>query len=167
MKQQGEAQLVSTGVAARLLGVSRQHVVDMCDDGRLNCVLVGTHRRVSTRDIEELTAQHRELSREETRSLLLGYAVAGRLVADPTRVLEIAHRNLDGAQANISRGSTSLWMVEWRTLLGEPLPELLEALTSKSERSCELRQNSPFAGVLTEVERTAVLNNARQKAQAA
>ena len=42
-------------------------------------------------------------------------------------------------------------------LLDGPLMDLLRALTSHSVRSRELRQNSPFAGILAEDERRSVL----------
>ena len=49
---------------------------------------------------------------------------------------------------------------EWERLLEGPLTELLTALTSPSPRSRELRQNNPFAGVLSEEERRRVLGAA-------
>ncbi len=45
----------------------------------------------------------------------------------------------------------------WLALLDGPLDELLTALTADTVASRELRQNSPFVGVLTEEERTAIL----------
>jgi excisionase family DNA binding protein len=38
-----ESPLLSTGDAASFLGVSRQHVVDLCDRGDLIFVWVGSH----------------------------------------------------------------------------------------------------------------------------
>jgi hypothetical protein len=49
------------------------------------------------------------------------------------------------------------WLAEWEKLLDGPLDGVLEALTSRAPRARELRQNSPFAGVLTEDERERVL----------
>ncbi|MGH3525053.1 MAG: helix-turn-helix domain-containing protein, partial [Mycobacterium sp.] len=37
--------LLKTGEVAQLLGVSRQHVANLCDRGEIACVYVGTHRR--------------------------------------------------------------------------------------------------------------------------
>ncbi len=47
---EGSDQL-TTGEAARLLGTSRQHVVDLCNAGHLPYRVVGKHRRVSRHDI--------------------------------------------------------------------------------------------------------------------
>ncbi|RUP04163.1 MAG: DNA-binding protein, partial [Mycobacterium sp.] len=41
-----EILLCTTGEVARRLGVSRQHIVDLCDQGALPCVMVGSHRRI-------------------------------------------------------------------------------------------------------------------------
>lgn len=71
---------VSTGEAARLLGCSRQHVVDLCGRGVLPFVSVGSHRRVRRADVTGLMS--RELTRDQERSLWLHRAVAGRLALD-------------------------------------------------------------------------------------
>lgn len=45
------------------------------------------------------------------------------------------------------------WADEWAALLDAPLAEIAKAIRSDSVRARELRQTSPFAGVLTEQER--------------
>jgi len=50
-----------------------------------------------------------------------------------------------------------VWLQQWADLLDRPIENILEALTSRSPRSRELRQNSPFAGVLTEQQRQAAM----------
>jgi hypothetical protein len=52
-------------------------------------------------------------------------------------------------------------------LLDAPLPQLLAALTSSSPHTHDLRQVSPFAGVLSEAERVQVLDTARRMARPA
>jgi hypothetical protein len=54
-------------------------------------------------------------------------------------------------------GSARRWLAEWERLLDGPIAGVLEALTSRATRARELRQNSPFAGVLSERERQAAL----------
>lgn len=151
-------QLLTTGEAAKLLGTSRQHVVDLCNSGDLPFVVVGRHRRVSRRDLEAIRTGTRRLTRDQVRSLWLSHAVAARLVEDPPRVLDQARRNLEAMLASSARGSARIWLQEWQELLQGPVEGILEALTSRSPKSRELRQNSPFAGVLTDSERRAVLN---------
>lgn len=96
------------------------------------------------------------MTRDQVRSLLLGYAVAGRLVAEPEAVLTRARRNL-GRLKSATGGGSNPWLGQWERLLDGPLIDVLRALTSDSPASRELRQNSPFAGVLSQVERSKVL----------
>jgi excisionase family DNA binding protein len=154
--------LLSTGDAARFLGTSRQHVVDLCDSGRLPCVRVGTHRRVDPLALKAflLSPSTRQgLRREQLASLWLHHAVAGHLVRNPEAVLERAWRNLD----RLSRRHPSArpWLDAWRRTLDNGPAATLQMLTSTSESAVELRQNSPFAGVLTEAERRNVLESFR------
>lgn len=149
--------LLTTGQAARLLGASRQHVVDLCARGDLPYVTVGTHRRVSRSDVEQLRTGTARLTRDQLRSLWLSHAVAARLVDDPAVVLEQARRNLERMINSSARGSAKVWLRQWQQLLDGPAEDVLDALTSRSPRSRELRQNSPFAGVLSEEQRQAAL----------
>ncbi|MGX5680985.1 helix-turn-helix domain-containing protein [Schumannella luteola] len=148
--------LLTTGEAARILGVSRQHVVDLCDRGELPYLTVGTHRRIRRSDL--LLAQQRtnKLTRDQRRSLWLAYAIAGRIVHDPQVARAVAERNLRQHEAS---GRTRRWTDEWRKLLDGPLDRLLVVLTSEAPISRELRQNSPFAGLLSDAEREAVLSS--------
>ena len=150
-------ELLTTGEAAQLLGTSRQHVVDLCNAGDLPYVTVGRHRRVSRRDVEAVRAGTRRWTRDQLRSLWLSHAVAGRLVEDPHGVLARARSNLAQMFAGSTRGSAKIWVQKWQQLLAGPVEGVLEALTSRSPISRELRQNSPFAGVLSAEQRQAVL----------
>jgi excisionase family DNA binding protein len=154
----GEDELVTTGEAARLLGSSRQHVVDLCDRGLLPCASVGTHRRVRRGDVVAFQRGGGGLRRDELRSLWLHRAVAGKVVADPERAVRLARRNLARLRAAHPRGQAARRLGEWERLLDGSVESLLDVLTGRSHQSVELRQNSPFAGLLTERERARVMN---------
>ena len=154
-----EDDLLTTGEAATLLGVSRQHVVDLCDRGDLACVTSGTHRRISRAEVETFAANSTRMSRDQRRSLWLSYAIAGRLVADPDATLDTARANLDRLRDRHTRGQAARWLAEWNRLLDGPVEVLLRTLTSPSPRARELRQNNPFAGVLDEHTRQTVLTS--------
>jgi hypothetical protein len=47
----------------------------------------------------------------------------------------------------------------WQELLDRPLPEILAALVEDSEEMRNLRQSSPFAGVLSQDERVEVIRS--------
>ena len=151
-------ELLTTGEAAKILNTSRQHVVDLCDRGDLAFVTTGSHRRVRRADVDALRTRTQRLTRDQQRSLWLSFATAGKLVADPSGVLDSARHNLERLKVTHSRGASRRWLDEWEELLRGPVDQVLETLTSRTPRARELRQNSPFAGVLTESERQAVLS---------
>lgn len=155
-QQSANHERLTTGEAARLLNSSRQHIVDLCNKGHLPYETVGTHRRVRRSDVEAIRDRTLRMTRDQGRSLRLAYATAGRIAMDPAAARSIARANLELMQRS-ARGQATVWLDEWSRLLEAPTDELLGALTSTSQFSRELRQNSPFAGVLSEGERESAL----------
>lgn len=150
-------QLLTTGEAAQLLGSSRQHVVNLCESGDLPFMTVGKHRRVRREDVEEARARTARSNRADQRSRWLNIAVAGELVRDPDAALQRARANLALLKNHHPRGRGAQWLREWEKLLDGPIDDVLDALTSQTPRSRELRANSPFAGVLSSEERERTL----------
>jgi excisionase family DNA binding protein len=148
-------QLLTTAEAAALLGSSRQHVVDLCERGELPYIRVGTHRRLRRSEVESLLQPN--LTRDQFKALWLHRAVAGRLVRHPDRVLTRARINLRRLKEVHPRGMAAQWLDRWQNVLDSGTEAVLETLTSRAPYAIELRQNSPFAGVLTEAERRDVL----------
>lgn len=153
-------ELLTTGEAAKLLNSSRQHVVDLCERGDLPFTTVGSHRRIRRADLEAIRTRTQTLTRDQQRSLWLAYAIAGRIVADPLTARALGRRNLEAIRTS-SRGQARRWVDEWERLLEGSIDRLLTALVSRSPRGRELRQNSPFAGLLSDDERAAVLEQWR------
>jgi excisionase family DNA binding protein len=145
----------TTGQAAALLGTSQQHVVDLCRRGLLPYETVGTHRRVRRADVEALAGG--PLTREAARALWLHRAVAGRLVLDPGAAMDKARANLDLLRRVHPSGMAARWLAQWQDIVDLGVDAVLDTLTSTSPRAVELRQNSPFAGVLPDGERRAAL----------
>jgi hypothetical protein len=88
--------------------------------------------------------------RLDRRSLALHRAIAAKLRARP-ELLAIAHDNLD--RWSRARSATQAYWDEWRSLLNRPFDDLLAAIQEDSPRMTELRQSSPFAGILDPKER--------------
>ncbi len=82
-------------------------------------------------------------------SLELGRRVAARL-RERTDLLDVARDNLD-RWSRLNAGVPALLRCyeEWREILTRPVEEICELLRSDSEEARRLRQNSPFAGVLS------------------
>ncbi len=125
----GSSEVLTTGEVARLLNCSRQHVVNLCDEGLLPFHLVGTHRRVHRDAVEAMTTGS-GLSREERRSLWLAHAVAGKIVDDPDTVIRRAQNQLE-VMRPLVRGRAREWIAEWGVLLGGPVDVLIAALTDR------------------------------------
>ena len=155
-----ESPLLSTGEVAGLLGASRQHVVDLCDRGDLIFVWVGSHRRVPRFELDRLLTGVREgvLTRDQERSLWLHRAVLAELVEDPEGVLARVSGNLQRLRAqHPSRSMTDRWLGLWQEVLDAGVDAVADVLTSQGPAALELRQNSPFAGVISEQVRSRVL----------
>lgn len=148
--------LLTTGEAAVLLRSSRQHVVDMCERGLLPYVKVGAHRRLRRVDVDAVLRP--ALTRDQAKALWLHRGVAGKLVADPDKVLAKAAVNLQRLRRVHPDGMAAAWLDRWTAVLNRGAEAVLDVLTSPNADAVELRQNSPFAGVLDEAERRAVLN---------
>lgn len=87
----------------------------------------------------------------EARSLAMHTVIAEKFLRDP-KLLEIPRRNLERWRAQWP-DSPPTWWKEWNELLSKPTSTLAGLITEMSERAARLRQSSPFAGVLTPLER--------------
>jgi len=82
-------------------------------------------------------------------SLELGRRVAARLRQRPA-LLDMAHQNLARWKVlNANAPSLLRCYSEWEQILKRPLASICDLLTADTEEARRLRQNSPFAGVLS------------------
>ncbi|GAA2651326.1 helix-turn-helix domain-containing protein [Paractinoplanes durhamensis] len=149
------SELLSIGEAAILLRSSRQHVVDLCSRGLLPYVTLGTQHRVRRADVEALIRP--ALSRQQLEQLWLHQAIAGKFVSNPDALLAAATINLRRLRRLHPEGRAWEWLDRWQVVLESGHEAVLDALTSSSEYAVDLRNTSPFTGILSEVERRTVL----------
>jgi hypothetical protein len=83
-------------------------------------------------------------------------AVAGRIAMDPGGALEKARANLRTMRS--AQQGRNPWVGRWERLVDAGPEAVIGALVADTPESAELRQNSPFAGVLTDRERRLALN---------
>jgi hypothetical protein len=88
----------------------------------------------------------------EARSLAMHAAIAHKIERDPA-LLEIARGNLHRWRRLDAHQPTPGWLKEWSAVLKKPWPEIASLMVEPSERAARLRQSSPFAGLLSAVER--------------
>ncbi|MEU7903801.1 helix-turn-helix domain-containing protein [Actinoplanes sp. NPDC049118] len=148
-------ELLTTGEAAVLLRSSRARVADLCLRGLLPYVTINQQRRIRRCDVEALIRPR--MNREQLEKLWLHRAVAGRLVRDPRAVMAAAEINLRRLRRMHPVGRAWEWLDRWDAVLDEGVEAVLEALTSSAAYAVELRETSPFAGILPERERAMVL----------
>lgn len=144
---------IRTGRAAEILGVSRQHVVDLVNRGILAAHGPGTHRRLDIAQVERLARGG--VHRDERQSLWLHVAVAGRVAIDPDGTLARARANLDRMRS--AHGSTVPWLRQWGEILERGPAAVMRVLVAENQMAADLRQNSPFAGALTDRQRSMAL----------
>lgn len=96
-------------------------------------------------------------------SLGLHRLVAEAVRADPQRRVREA---LAAVARDQARGTLDpRYAARWRAVLRGPLPGLLRVLEGDDEPARELRQNSPFAGVVPPRERQRVVREAWARAR--
>lgn len=99
----------------------------------------------------------RATTRKDRRSLAMHRIVARKLIDDPEMVRSAAHRNLRTLRQADADERASDYLDEWARLLDAPIDALVETLVSERQSARDLRQVSPFAGVLTPAERQRII----------
>jgi len=94
------------------------------------------------------------MTREDRRSLALHEAISRRLIENPERVMERARHTL-GLMTAKNAGAAPL-LNEWDAILSRPISDVVDVLLDPQSRARELRQVTPFAGILSATERADV-----------
>lgn len=99
----------------------------------------------------------------ELRSIALHEIVARRMAEDPA-VLATARRRVDAWLAD-GGPVDPRYAARWRHLLARKPAEIASALVADTEEMRDLRQSSPFAGVITQGEWWEIVRNVREPAR--
>jgi transcriptional regulator with XRE-family HTH domain len=94
------------------------------------------------------------LTREERRSLYLHEAIAGKIAVDPSAALARARVNVTTMEN--ANPHARVLLDEWRSILDSGVERVLAVLADAGMHARELRQVTPFAGLLTTSERAQV-----------
>lgn len=97
-------------------------------------------------------------TRVEEKSLAIHRLIAARILQDPTPTLRKARANLAKLRS-ADRGNSARWLDEWDGLLARPTDEIVTAMLARTQHGIDLRQMTPFAGVLTDAERRKALRS--------
>lgn len=96
----------------------------------------------------------RGMTRDQRRSLALHVAIAGELAARPDEVVETARRNV--AVMRVAGQGAGALLAEWERILDLPPVLVASRMLDPSEHGRDLRQVTPFSGVLSAGARAAV-----------
>lgn len=77
---------------------------------------------------------------------------AARLLTDTAATLRKARKNLDRLY-KADAGQARRWLDQWDELLSRPTDEIVTAMLARTQTGIDLRQMTPFAGVLSDAER--------------
>ena len=103
------------------------------------------------------------LTYEKLKSLYLHKAVLDELRKDWDKCSTIAYENIERwKDLHRPDGMSVKYLDEWLKVLDKGFVAVSRVLLSVDEYSCDLRQNSPFAGVLSDERRLAVLEEFRE-----
>jgi hypothetical protein len=96
----------------------------------------------------------------DSRSLAMHRLIAERIRCEPT-LFSVPVRNVE--RWAMMKPVEAKYLKQWREILGAGMDEALRFAVEDSERATELRQSTPFAGVLTPRERWAFLKQWNEK----
>lgn len=102
------------------------------------------------------------LTNEDCRSLAFHRAVLRRLLDDPEGVRKKGLRNV-ATMRRANDGSAAVYLDDWDRLLLGTLEELIATLTSLDHHARDLRQVTPFAGVVPPRERWDIVRAHRKE----
>lgn len=98
--------------------------------------------------------------RDERVSYELHVELAHLLRREPERIKAIAQANLQRMRETSRNSLAVSWLDAWEDMLDLPVDELERRMLDDSELALELRQMSPFAGALSQDERSIAIRKA-------
>jgi transcriptional regulator with XRE-family HTH domain len=111
--------------------------------------------------LEMITTYMPRLTREDKRSLAFHRAIVEILRKTPAPVLSRATQNLE--KLSINQPGARMLFERWKTWLELPLGELVANLLDPFPLAREMRQVSPFSGVLNPEDRSRILRQFRKQ----
>jgi hypothetical protein len=103
------------------------------------------------------------MTREDLRSLAFHRAISDLLRANPESSVNRARKNLERLAGMHPYASTLF--DQWRDWLSLPLEILIEKILDPLPEASEMRQVSPFSGLLNQQQRALVLHGFREEYQ--
>lgn len=132
-----------------------QSAVAAYESGVKSPTLKTAERLAACFNLEIFAQLHPPMTREERRSLAFHVAIAVMLERDPAKVIRHAKHNL--AMLRRLHPHASSLLDRWRGWLTLESEDLVELMLSPSLTAREMRQVSPFSGMLDNAQRTKII----------
>ncbi len=152
------------GVTQQALAVAAgtsQPTIALYERGAKSPTLETLQRLASSLGLELVLTFTPQMSREDQRSLIYHQAICNRLRKDPVSSLERA-RSVLMKVSHQHKGAKKLFD-SWSRWLELPLEELILKILDPGQEAREMRQVSPFAGLLSPKERVILLTQFRKE----
>jgi transcriptional regulator with XRE-family HTH domain len=144
---------------ARRAKTSAPALVDY-EAGRHEPRLSTLHRLAEASGCDLIVELRPRLTPPELRTLALHEAVVEKLHEDPELVLAKARAQLLVMRNADDENRASVYLRTWSRLLEGPVDELTTVMVSTDQPARDLRQSSPFGGVLSDKARLEVIRRA-------
>jgi hypothetical protein len=146
-------------------GDSPQLRVRMPESARAELGRRAVHNGVTVSELARELLSRAVQDRPENRvQLELHRTLLAKLLGDLGSVRPLAHRNIAKMRDVIRGPQAHGWLDEWADLIDHPSQRLIDVFLNMDEHSIDMRQVSPFAGVLSQDERLAAIARARGNA---
>ncbi len=130
------------------------HPTDACESKAKSPIWRTMKRIARSVGVACCPAAGEPLTRDQEKSLLLHAAVAEELRVRRAEVIKIAHKNI-ALMRSVNPHASPL-LDEWNRILRGTTDQIVAQILDPSYHSRDLRQVTPFAGVLTPAQRLAV-----------
>ena len=145
---------------AKMAGTS-QSTIAAYETGAKSPTLRTAENLARSQNLEMLVTYIPQMSREDKRSLAFHRVIVECLRKDPIPVLNRATRNVEKL-ANLHPGAEALFN-QWKDWLALPLESLISNILNPLPEAREMRQVSPFSGVLSPEQRVKILRQFRKE----
>ena len=145
-------------------GSTSQSTIAAYESGSKSPTLRTVENLARSQNLELCVDFKAPMAREDLRSLAFHRAIADLLRENPELIVKHASKNL-GKLASMHPGAGTLFD-RWREWLSFPPEILIEKILDPQQGACEMRQVSPFSGLLNAQQRTQVLHGFREEYRA-
>jgi len=155
-----------TGITQRQLaemGGTSQSTIAAYETGAKSPTLRTVENLARSQNLELLVTYLPQMTREDKRSLAFHRAIVEILRKDPVPVINRAKRNVEKL-TQLHPGAQLLFN-QWKDWLTLPLETLVLKLLDPFPEAREMRQVSPFSGVLSPQQRSRILRQFRKEYQ--